>query len=279
MGAALTYARRYALFTLAGIAGEDDLDAPDLNAPEPPETRIRKSLLNGKTTVGRGRNAGTPEAKQPFNSDNPALKGQLSAVLRDQLLNQLSEINSLESATIWARRILPAKNTLSAADAQQVEEAFRARLAELSDRESEQEALRPSSTSTPKSAFDRKQQRQKSNRTSVAENIDKSQLSHPEPRRLRDREHVRFVAKQPCLICGRIPSDPHHLRFVQRQALGRKVSDEFTVPLCRGHHRELHRRGDETAWWQTAGIDPTASARALWLQTHPLPASSATTPL
>jgi hypothetical protein len=276
MGAALTYARRYALFTLAGIAGEDDLDAPDLNAPEPPETRIRKSLLYGKTTAGHGKNAGTPEAKQPFNSDNPALKGQLSAILRDQLLNQLSEINSLDSATICARRILPAKNTLSAADAQQVEKAFRARLAELGDRE---EALRPSSTSTPKSAFDRKRQRQKSIRTSVAENIDKSQLSHPEPRRLRDREHVRFVAKQPCLICGRIPSDPHHLRFVQRQALGRKVSDEFTVPLCRGHHRELHRRGDEVAWWQTAGIDPRASARALWLQTHPLPASSPTTPL
>jgi hypothetical protein len=103
MGAALTYARRYALFTLAGIAGEDDLDAPDLNAPEPPETRIRKSLLNGKTTAGHGKNAGTPEAKQPFNSDNPALKGQLSAILRDQLLNQLSEINSLDSATICAR--------------------------------------------------------------------------------------------------------------------------------------------------------------------------------
>ena len=87
---------------------------------------------------------------------------------------------------------------------------------------------------------------------------------------------MRFVAKQPCLICGRIPSDPHHLRFVQRQALGRKVSDEFTVPLCRGHHRELHRRGDEAAWWQKVGIDPAASARALWLQTHPLLASFAT---
>jgi hypothetical protein len=114
MGAALTYARRYALFTLAGIAGEDDLDAPDLNAPEPPDRRTRKSLLNGKTTAGHGKNAGTPEAKQPFNSDNPALKGQLSAILRDQLLNQLSEINSLDSATICARRILPAKNTQKA---------------------------------------------------------------------------------------------------------------------------------------------------------------------
>ena len=110
-----------------------------------------------------------------------------------------------------------------------------------------------------------------------AESIDKSELTHPEPRRVRDREHVRFVAKQACLICGRRPSDPHHLRFAQHRALGRKVSDEFTVPLCRGHHREVHRCGDEAAWWQKAGIDPTACARALWLQTHPLPTRPETT--
>jgi hypothetical protein len=108
-------------------------------------------------------------------------------------------------------------------------------------------------------------------RTSVGERIDKSDLAHPEPRRIRDREHVRFVAKQPCLICGRTPSDPHHLCFAQHPALGRKVSDEFTVPLCRGHHREVHRCGDEVAWWQRASIDPSASARTLWLKPHPLP--------
>ena len=77
--------------------------------------------------------------------------------------------------------------------------------------------------------------------------------------------------KQACLICGRMPSDPHHLRFTQPRALGRKVSDEFTVPLCRGHHREVHRCGDEAAWWEKAGIDPSAAARALWLKTHPVP--------
>ena len=99
-------------------------------------------------------------------------------------------------------------------------------------------------------------------------------LALPEPRRIRDRDHVRYVAKQPCLICGRSPSDAHHLRFAQSRALGRKVSDEFTVPLCRGHHRELHRSGDETEWWRNARIDPVAAARALWLKTHPLPAIS-----
>jgi hypothetical protein len=94
---------------------------------------------------------------------------------------------------------------------------------------------------------------------------------HPEPRRVRDRDHVKFVGKQPCLICGRRPADAHHLRFAQSAALGRKVSDEFTVPLCRGHHREAHHCGDEAAWWAKAGVDPTVSARTLWLKTHPLP--------
>ena len=96
-------------------------------------------------------------------------------------------------------------------------------------------------------------------RRTDAPSVDKSKLSHPEPRRIRDREHVRFVTRQPCLICGRTPSDPHHLRFAQHRALGRKVSDEFTVPLCRGHHREVHRCGDETAWWRWADIDPIAA--------------------
>ena len=76
------------------------------------------------------------------------------------------------------------------------------------------------------------------------------------------------MAKLPCLICGRKPSDPHHLRFTQRRALGRKVSDEFTVPLCRVHHRAVHRVGDERAWWQAAGIEPVKVARRLWKQTR-----------
>jgi hypothetical protein len=99
--------------------------------------------------------------------------------------------------------------------------------------------------------------------------VDKSVLLHPEPRRIRDREHVRFVSQQSCLVCGRRPCDAHHLRFVQNRALGRRVSDELTVPLCRGHHREVHRHGDEAVWWQQLGLDPAGAARALWLETHP----------
>ena len=80
--------------------------------------------------------------------------------------------------------------------------------------------------------------------------IDKSQLAIAEPKRLRDKAHLKFVASQPCLVCGRQPSDPHHLRFAQPRAIGLKVSDEFTVPLCRGHHRQLHQTGNEKAWWE-----------------------------
>jgi hypothetical protein len=99
--------------------------------------------------------------------------------------------------------------------------------------------------------------------------IDKSSLTLAEPKRRRDKAHLRFVASQPCLVCGRHPSDPHHLRFAQPRALGVKVSDEFTVPLCRGHHRQLHQAGDEIAWWKGLNIDVLPVARQLWEQTHP----------
>jgi DNA recombination protein Rad52 len=99
--------------------------------------------------------------------------------------------------------------------------------------------------------------------------IDKSQLAIAEPKRLRDKAHLKFIASQPCLICGRRPSDPHHLRFAQPRAIGRKVSDEFTVPLCRGHHRQLHQTGNEVAWWEDLQINVLEIARGLWEQTHP----------
>ena len=67
--------------------------------------------------------------------------------------------------------------------------------------------------------------------------------------RLRDKEHCKLVATHPCVVCGRMPSDAHHIRFAQPRALGRKVSDEYTVPVCRLHYRELHRYGDEASWW------------------------------
>jgi Rad52/22 family double-strand break repair protein len=99
--------------------------------------------------------------------------------------------------------------------------------------------------------------------------IDKSLLTIAEPKRLRDKSHLKFVASKPCLVCGRQPSDPHHLRFAQPRAIGLKVSDEFTVPLCRGHHRQLHQAGNEVVWWEGLKINARDIAKGLWEQTHP----------
>jgi hypothetical protein len=271
MGAALTYARRYALFTLVGIAGEDDIDAPDLSTPKSQSTNFEKPESGRKRRLNDANRDSTiraaSERQAGPSSPNVTLKLRLSATLRDQLLAQLNNIDSSGALTMWTHRNLSAKNSLIPADAQQVENAFQSKLAKLTT-ETENDGPLPSlsipSSSTAEPAA-----------ISVRDDIDKSRLAHPEARRLRDKLHVKFVAKQPCVICGRSPSDPHHLRFVQAPALGCKVSDEFTVPLCRGHHRELHRSGGEAAWWTKAAIDPIAIARALWLETHPLPSTSA----
>ncbi len=98
--------------------------------------------------------------------------------------------------------------------------------------------------------------------------IDKTNLQINTPRRVRDKEHLRYVASKPCLICGRSPSHAHHLRFAQPRALGRKVSDEWVVPLCATHHRALHGVGDEKRWWKERGIDPIGHARILWWTTR-----------
>jgi hypothetical protein len=226
-------------------------------AGAPPNGRNRP---NGDRKNYSRKIAADRTAKEHANSDNAVLKARLSAVLRDQLLGELKEVNSVDAAAVWARRILPAKNSLNIADARQLESAFQARLAALE--------LEVGNTirnhATP---LERK--RPKKTETSTIERIEKSGPTHPEPRRVRDREHVKFVAGHPCLICGRRPADPHHLRFAQSRALGRRVSDEFTVPLCRGHHREVHRYGDEAAWWAKAGVEPLRAANALWRETHP----------
>jgi len=201
------------------------------------------------------------------------LDAKASAVAREQLLSELKLLNSAEEAATWAHQILAAKNTLIADDARQVEDSFQTRLATLQNVADIAASSGPS-LSEPNPRLLHERRTAKPPETSAAAAIDKSGLAHPEPRRLRDKDHLKFVAKQPCLICGRAPADAHHLRFSQYRALGRKVSDEFTVPLCRGHHREVHRCGDEAAWWENAGIDPTIPARALWLKIHPLPETS-----
>jgi hypothetical protein len=279
MGAALTYARRYALFTLVGIAGEDDLDAPDLATPQQqspgPERSKGNGTLNGGQLHAPYPAAGRSAAKISSVPREPALGAEASVQYRDRLLGEINELASGDEAALWAHRSLAEKNKLTATDAGHVEEAFQARLASFAvpGADKPQGSGKVAPPATTQDSDSTKKPRTKS-RSKV---IDKSELALPEPRRVRDRDHVRHVAKQPCLVCGRQPTDPHHLRFAQSRALGRKVGDEFVVPLCRGHHREVHRHGDEAAWWQKAVIDPTAAARALWLETHPLPTGASPT--
>ena len=260
MGAALTYARRYGLFTLVGIAGEDDLDAPDLIAPTTPAPKTEagktKDRLNGGPNYqsqGQSRSG-----QQKVVNSARSLEPEASTVLRDQLIAQLKGLNSAEEAADWAHRVLASKDSLVLTDAKQVELAFQLKLSALLPD-------RPAVAEQPEALTRRRRERDR------ATSVNKTILALPVPRRIRDREHVKSVAKQPCLVCGRRPADAHHLCFAQSSALGRKVSDEFTVPLCRGHHREVHRCGDEAAWWVKFGIDPTISARALWLKTHRFP--------
>src|SRR5215831_1890386 len=274
MGAALTYARRYALFTLVGIAGEGDLDAPDLDATSKtevvgPSRSDHRSQSTGDTAVAaRARDGGAP-----------VLTSEQSAILRDRLLNQLAAIGSADEAASWAQRNLAAKNTLTAVDAKIVEELFQARLSTISDGQ-------PPDGTTPAGTPDRlldrpphdtnlvsarQADRDNSQKDSTA--AKKRSHSRMTPAlgktvRLRDKGHRKFVLRQPCLVCGRVPSDPHHLTFTQRRGLGYRVSDEFTVPVCRIHHRELHRSGDEAAWWQKLNIDPVPVVLRLWQHTR-----------
>jgi hypothetical protein len=286
MGAALTYARRYALFSLVGIAGEDDLDAPDLQTPtnavggERPKanggTRLNDDRpLSNHPTSTREHAPLRPDAKRAGNDAQAVLGLHASVKLREQLIAEITELDSSEDAAKWAHTRFADKNRLRASDAPHVEAAFESKLTKLAAFS----AVEPQGqTSDANNASDPQVQEPNSPsrvsghaRRSV---LDKGVLVLPEPRRIRDRDHVRFVTTQPCLICGRLPSDAHHLRFAQTRALGRKVSDEFNIPLCRGHHRELHRSGDEAMWWRKAGFDPTVTARALWLKSHPVPQST-----
>jgi hypothetical protein len=263
MGTALTYARRYALFTLVGITGEDDLDAPDL-ATAGPHTKTNSSSPGNRARTNLQGPANPPVAAsgKPSRSADGILAPDQSADLRERLITEIQDINSVEAATSWARQALVAKNRLMAADAQAVENAFLGKVADL-------EGLKPLAAESISLSAGLDHVRSPASAPTVqSTRIDKSVLAIPEPRRLRDKVHVKWVSKRPCLICGRQPSDPHHLRFAQQPALGRKVSDEFIVPLCRTHHREVHRSSDEVAWWKQSGIDALEAAHKLWRETH-----------
>jgi hypothetical protein len=273
MGAALTYARRYALFTLVGIAGEDDLDAPDLGAiPQADAGQPNGSIgrgSNGRALNGHANTTGVSDGPRqvPVSHDAaPILPAAQSVLQRDRLLAELGVLQSSDEAASWAQRSLQTKYRLTAADAKSVEAAFRTKLAALGDEpipqlsEAAQNLAEPQLTrptlDTPKPAALSEEPGTRRGRV-PAKTI-----------RLREKDHRKYVSTQPCLVCGRSPADAHHLHFAQPRALGRKVSDEFTVPLCRVHHRELHRHGAEIAWWQSIKIDPLPVAQRRWQRTQ-----------
>src|SRR6516225_8434006 len=225
MGAALTYARRYALFTLVGIAGEDDLDAPDLcQGPRSLLPSAVERSFKPKGTPGNGHGRGGRK------SEAVTLDPEQSAALREKLLTELGTLTSADSAAIWAQEALPAKNSLAAVDAKLVEDAFERRLSEVAPSQSAETAddgvtsihvdLAGAHATPVKGNGDPDQ----------PDGINKSVPVLATPRRYRNPEHLRYVAQQACLICGRKQSDPHHLRYLEPRALGRKASDEFAVP-------------------------------------------------
>jgi hypothetical protein len=267
LGAALTYARRYALFTLVGIAGEDDLDAPDLpdaglssEAPNDPPSALQMpgGLQRPRTEIASGRPLQPSDRRVRVKKPRPpSLSPGASEGLRQRLISELEQLADPEALASWAQRALPLKNQLTARDAQAIEAVFASRLAFVGE-------------SAPMSEIEKQTANGHQRQLRDNESGPKEVTVIGKPARERDRDHLRFVAAQPCLVCGRTPSDPHHIKFAEQRAMGRKVSDRFTVPICRLHHRELHRRGNERAWWRSYGIDPLAIAAALWGRTQAL---------
>jgi hypothetical protein len=266
MGAALTYARRYALFALVGIAGEDDLDAPDLLA----EAVAAPDDTNPSIPAGRKPpNDSIHKPRQP----KPVLAPAPSAALCDQLITELKELKDGEDLALWARRRLPAKNTLTADDARAVEAACQVVLSALNLGADEPQRP-PETPAEPGSIGAANGNGSAAPQVPLATSAD-DQNSHTEEMvtplrkstRRRSKAHLAFVAAQPCLVCRRSPCDAHHLKFAQPRSLGLKVSDEFTVPLCRDHHHELHRHGNERAWWANLQIDAIKAANKLWAAT------------
>jgi hypothetical protein len=272
---------------MVGIAGEDDLDAP------PDVTDEAKAVDTGLALNPSV--ASTPVRASQFQTGSPGtppvrekLGAKESAAIRDKLIREIEALPE-EDLQPHAIAILKGKNRLSADDAKLVEKAFEVRTALRVALPEAPETDETTSVSvdvtapelpsalafTVKPAPRRGRPRKSSASTEAA---DASRIvsaaviaDNPAPastRRHRDKAHLKFVASQPCLVCGRSPADAHHLRFTQPRAMGRKVSDEFTVPLCRTHHRDNHRFGDEQAWWNDRAIDAVGTSRQLWVSTR-----------
>ena len=258
MGAALTYARRYVArcSRWSGIAGEDDLGTRRIYchsaAGSPASFRARTRSTGTRLDPGAGRQrrwtaktAAAPRSRLP-------LEPEASAALRDQLLADLASLafGPEDLDRWWAQNCLPAKNTLTADGRPPGRAGLSGRpgnaagAAEVGSKSKQ----RPRRASCIKATAGWDRIRDPEEIDPGADRQERAGL--PEPRRQRSRRSIFDLSpNSPCLVCARQPCDAHHLRFAQSRGLGLKVSDEFSVPLCRGHHRELHRAGNEANWW------------------------------
>jgi hypothetical protein len=201
------------LFTLVGIAGEDDLDAPDLPAaamsPEAQKNPTRPE--QGATGLDRpaielkpGRPAQVSNGRaRAERSKLASLSTDASENLRNELIVELEQLRNPEALATWAQRALPLKNQLATTDAQTVEAAFTARLSQLGE-----------ATVRPESDQANGHPGQSPSTEINAEGV----IAIGKPVRERDRDHLKFVATQPCLVCGRTPSDAHHVKFAEQRA-------------------------------------------------------------
>ena len=208
-------------------------------------------------------------------------------MVKDKLCGEIAALDGVEAVDEWASRSIDAKNSLTSEDAAAVEAAFRERMQVLQPEvySADLAAFRAPShppgpeygtgeirdLSTPSGA---PEEARDPNKAAALRIRAEAGGPSPKPRRNRDKDHLRFISRQPCTVCGRQPCEAHHIRFAQPSALGRRVSDEFTVPLCRLHHRELHRIGNERSWWEQLNIDPLPIALRFWQQTKGVPAGS-----
>src|SRR5258706_434524 len=187
---------------------------PDLGSVPKAEAELPRADYQNQSD-GNGGLAKRPTrdgGKFPLASARPVLAPDQSAILRERLVAELLAINSADDAAAWAHRNLPAKNSLTAGDAKIVEARFQARLSTISDGNTAEgpPGAAPDQSVVPAArlAADAHQKtsvmpKQRS-RSGAVRALGKTV-------RLRDKEHRKFVTRQPCLVCGRVPSDSHHV--------------------------------------------------------------------
>ena len=217
-------------------------------------------------------------------------------MVRDKLVEEITALTSADAALAWAIRRIKIKNNLAGEDAAIIEAAFQDRIRVLAPESyvtpptesataARQAGLHAQSAGShpPPAPADAKAVGSEPSKTNKRDGARRSIEAMTgaglmKLRRSRDKEHLRFLAMQPCTVCGRQPCEAHHIRYAQPRALGRRVSDEFTVPLCRVHHRELHQKGDERTWWNKFNIDPMPIALKFWQLTRGIPTGPQSTP-